>query len=72
MADNYTEWMKNTLSLETEDWRKAGDPETDNEDYFHTSAPKIIYQVRFPSRLNKFYLHLVFVILTNHYLMVNF
>ena len=45
MADNYSEWMKNTLSLETEDWKKSADPECDNEDYFHTSAPKIIYQV---------------------------
>jgi exocyst complex component 3 len=46
MAENYSEWMKNTLNLETEDWRKEGDPELDNEGCFHTSAPKIIYQVR--------------------------
>ena len=45
MADNYSEWMKNTLNLEIEDWRKEGDPELDNESCFHTSAPKIIYQV---------------------------
>ena len=46
MADNYNEWMKNTLNLETEDWRKDGDPELDNEGCYHTSAPKIIYQVK--------------------------
>jgi hypothetical protein len=45
MADNYAEWMRNTLNLETEDWRTEHGPEQDNEDHFHTSAPKIIYQV---------------------------
>ena len=45
MGDNYSEWMKNTLNLETEDWKKDQEPELDNEGCFHTSAPKIIYQV---------------------------
>ena len=45
MGDNYKEWMQNTLNLETDDWKREGEPELDNEGCFHTSAPKIIYQV---------------------------
>lgn len=37
--------MQNTLSQEVEDWKKEHDPELDNDDCFHTSAPIIIYQM---------------------------
>ena len=45
MKKNYNDWMKNTLSQEVEDWKKAEDPELDADGYFHTSAPIIIYQM---------------------------
>ena len=45
MHRNYMNWMQNTLSQEVEDWKKEHDPELDNDDCFHTSAPIIIYQM---------------------------
>ena len=45
MHKNYMNWMQNTLSQEVEDWKKEHDPELDNDDCFHTSAPIIIYQM---------------------------
>lgn len=45
MQDNYVEWMKNALSLEASDWKSERNPELDNENCFHTSAPKIIFQM---------------------------
>lgn len=37
--------MRNTLAQEVEDWKKEIDPEMDDENCFHTSAPIIIYQM---------------------------
>ncbi len=33
------------MALEVEDWKKKTDPETDSEGCYHTSAPKILYQM---------------------------
>lgn len=45
MEENYKEWMKNALSLEAGDWKGSNDPELDENNAFHTSAPKIIFQM---------------------------
>ena len=45
MKDNYNEWMRNALSLESADWKSSNDPELDENNSFHTSAPKIIFQM---------------------------
>lgn len=45
MKDNYNEWMRNALSLESSDWKSSNDPELDENNAFHTSAPKIIFQM---------------------------
>lgn len=45
MEDNYKEWMRNALSLEFADWKSSNDPELDENNAFHTSAPKIIFQM---------------------------
>jgi exocyst complex component 3 len=45
MHDNYNEWMRNALSLESADWRSSNDPELDENNSYHTSAPKIIFQM---------------------------
>ena len=45
MSKNYSEWMRNTLAQEMEDWKKSDDPDTDTDGCFHTSAPIIVYQM---------------------------
>ena len=45
MKDNYNEWMKNALNLESGDWKSSQDPELDENNSFHTTAPKIIFQM---------------------------
>ena len=45
MHTNYSEWMRNTLIQEVDDWQKEEDPEVDSDSCFHTSAPIIIYQM---------------------------
>ena len=66
MADNYSEWMKNTLNLEIDDWKKEGDPELDNEGCFHTSAPKIIYQVSFIVGVSIFFIFAKILLKLSH------
>ena len=45
MGENYSAWMKNALSLEAEDWKSVNDPELDENNAYHTSAPKHIFQM---------------------------
>ena len=45
MHNNYNEWMKNALSYEASDWKSTNDPDLDENNSFHTSAPKIIFQM---------------------------
>lgn len=44
IENNYTEWMRNTLEKEKEDWMKAIAPE-EHSGYFQSSAPFIIFQM---------------------------
>lgn len=45
LQESFDGWMKNAMTLEVEDWKKKTDPETDSEGCYHTSAPKILYQM---------------------------
>ena len=45
MHGNYSDWMRNTLAQEVEDWKREEDPDVDPEGSFHTSAPVIVYQM---------------------------
>ncbi len=45
MRNNYSDWMKNTLRQEVQEWAKEEDPDTDSDGCFHTSTPLIIYQM---------------------------
>ncbi|XP_067000156.2 exocyst complex component 3 [Anabrus simplex] len=46
MENNYGEWMQKTLETEKIDWSKGVPPEGDDQEgYFHTSAPVIIFQM---------------------------
>ncbi|XP_022207847.2 exocyst complex component 3 [Nilaparvata lugens] len=45
MKDNYIEWMQKTLEQEKMDWNAQTPPEADQDSYFHTAAPVIIFQM---------------------------
>jgi len=45
MHTNYISWMQKTLDQDVEDWTRDADPDIDNDDCFHTSAPIIVYQM---------------------------
>lgn len=45
MEDNYTEWMQKTLETEQSDWTSEVVPEGDQDGYYHTAAPVIIFQM---------------------------
>jgi exocyst complex component 3 len=45
MHTNYVSWMQKTLAQDVEDWTRETDPDLDNDDRFHTSAPIIVYQM---------------------------
>lgn len=45
MEANYVEWMQKTLETEQQDWSNGVAPEGDQDGYFHTSVPVIIYQM---------------------------
>lgn len=45
MEMNYMEWMQKTLETEKLDWGNGTAPEGDNQGFFHTSAPVIIFQM---------------------------
>lgn len=45
MATNYVEWMQNTLEKEREDWSNGMAPEEDQDGFFHTDTPVIIFQM---------------------------
>lgn len=44
MANNYQEWMTKTVETEKQDWLSETPPEQDDQ-YYHTSAPVIIFQM---------------------------
>lgn len=46
MASNYKEWMQKTIETEARDWRRETQPESDGEDFYHTAAAVIIFQVQ--------------------------
>lgn len=43
MEKNYQDWMNKTLETEKQDW--LNDTFDDQEQYYHTSAPVIIFQM---------------------------
>jgi exocyst complex component 3 len=45
MEMNYMEWMQKTLETEKLDWGNGTAPEGDDQGFFHTSAPVIIFQM---------------------------
>ncbi|KAL1139339.1 hypothetical protein AAG570_006325 [Ranatra chinensis] len=45
MKDNYTDWMQKTLETEQNDWSAGVSPEGDQDGFFHTAAPVIIFQM---------------------------
>lgn len=45
IEENYKEWMYKTLETEKQDWQKGTGPEADDQDYYHTVAPVIIFQM---------------------------
>uniref|UniRef100_A0A1B6CUA5 Uncharacterized protein n=1 Tax=Clastoptera arizonana TaxID=38151 RepID=A0A1B6CUA5_9HEMI len=45
MEANYVEWMQKTLETEQQDWSNGIAPEGDQDGYFHTAVPVIIYQM---------------------------
>jgi len=45
MEMNYVEWMHKTLETEKLDWGIGTAPEGDDQGFFHTSAPVIIFQM---------------------------
>ncbi|KAK7861654.1 hypothetical protein R5R35_006569 [Gryllus longicercus] len=46
MEGNYVEWMQKTLETEKADWGNGVPPEGDDQEgYYHTSAPIIIFQM---------------------------
>ncbi|XP_075231135.1 exocyst complex component Sec6 [Lycorma delicatula] len=45
MKDNYVEWMQKTLDQEKQDWNAGTPPEADQDSYFHSAAPVIIFQM---------------------------
>ena len=45
MEVNYGEWMRKALEAEKVDWGNGTLPEGDDQGYFHTSAPVIIFQM---------------------------
>ncbi|XP_059478700.1 exocyst complex component 3-like [Neocloeon triangulifer] len=45
MEMNYSEWMYKTLETEKQDWMKESQPDTDDQEYYHTVAPVIIFQM---------------------------
>jgi exocyst complex component 3 len=44
MEKNYTEWMLKTLETEKQEWLQTHPPDQDDQ-YYHTSAPVIIFQM---------------------------
>jgi len=45
MESNYEDWMQKTLETEKQDWINGVAPEGDQDGYFHTAAPVIIFQM---------------------------
>lgn len=46
MEKNYTDWMTKTLETEQQDWLSDSMPDYDDQEkYYHTSAPVIIFQM---------------------------
>uniref|UniRef100_A0A1B6L8Z3 Exocyst complex component 3 n=1 Tax=Graphocephala atropunctata TaxID=36148 RepID=A0A1B6L8Z3_9HEMI len=45
MESNYVDWMQKTLETERHDWLNGIAPEGDQDGYFHTAAPVIIFQM---------------------------
>lgn len=45
METNYEDWMQKTLETEKQDWINGVAPEGDQDGYFHTAAPVIIFQM---------------------------
>uniref|UniRef100_A0A1B6F7T9 Exocyst complex component 3 n=1 Tax=Cuerna arida TaxID=1464854 RepID=A0A1B6F7T9_9HEMI len=45
MEANYVDWMQKTLETEKQDWLNGIAPEGDQDGYFHTAAPVIIFQM---------------------------
>ncbi|GAB6023908.1 SNARE-binding exocyst subunit S6, variant 2 [Chamberlinius hualienensis] len=45
MEQNYQDWMRKTMDTDVQDWYRETQPETDNEGYYHTVMPVIIFQI---------------------------
>lgn len=45
MENNYNEWMQKTLESEKNDWINGVPPERDQDGFFHTAAPVLIFQM---------------------------
>jgi exocyst complex component 3 len=45
IEENYKEWMYKTLETEKQDWQKGSGPDADDQGYYHTVAPVIIFQM---------------------------
>ena len=45
MQDNYNDWMRNTIGLESSDWKGSKDPDLDENNAFLTTAPLLIFKM---------------------------